>query len=74
VQLADVVFGKRNILPGVEFQFHHLGIPSHFLLVAAGAGGGSKGVGVLLPICIFSRGVALSGIRLSGIRVIQGLN
>ena len=34
MQLLDVVLGERDVLPGREDQFHHLGIARHFLLVA----------------------------------------
>ena len=34
MQLLDVVLGKRDVLPRREHLVHHLGIASHFLLVA----------------------------------------
>ncbi len=38
VYLFDMVLGDGDVLPRPEHQLHHLGIASHFLLVAAGRG------------------------------------
>lgn len=34
VQLLDVVFVERNVLPRTEHQIHQLGVTGHFLFVA----------------------------------------
>jgi hypothetical protein len=34
MQLLDVVFGERDLSPGLEEQFHRFGVTGNFLLVS----------------------------------------
>src|SRR4030067_731664 len=38
MQLLDVVFGERDVLPRRKYQFHDLRVANHLLFVTAGGG------------------------------------